>query len=329
MEQSIFKFILRYSKKQQLLMLLLTASSLPFYFISLNIPKDIINGALQGEETDFPKPLEVLGTEIVYLDQLSLLFTLCGLFFVLVLVNGGFKYVISVYKGLLGERMLRRLRYRLYSRILRFPLPHFRKVSQGELIPMITAEVEPLGGFIGDAFALPMYQGGFLLTALFFIFKQDPVMGLAAIAFYPLQGYIIPKLQRQVNLLGKARVKEVRKLSERIGESVSGAQEIHAHDTSRYELAGFASRLGRIFEIRYQIYKKKFFVKFLNNFMNQLTPFFFYSIGGYLVIKGDLSIGALVAVLAAYKDIRAPWKELLGYYQIKEDARINCSARRA
>ncbi|MFQ5959117.1 MAG: ABC transporter transmembrane domain-containing protein [Alphaproteobacteria bacterium] len=303
-------------------MLLFTVSSLPFYFMSLNIPKDIINDALQGSTGDFPKPLEVLGFKIVYLDQLALLFTLCGLFFGLVLINGGFKYYINVYKGRLGERMLRRLRYQLYSRILRFPLPHFRKVSQGELIPMITAEVEPLGGFIGDAFALPMYQGGFLLTALFFIFKQDPIMGVAAIAFYPLQGYIIPKLQRQVNQLGKARVKEARKLSERVGESVAGAQEIHVHDTSSYELANFADRLGRIFDIRYQIYRKKFLVKFLNNFMNQLTPFFFYSIGGYLVIAGDLSIGALVAVLAAYKDIRAPWRELLSYYQIKEDARI-------
>ena len=62
-------------------------------------------------------------------------------------------------------RMLRRLRYMLYARILRFPLPQFRKVSQGELIPMITAEVEPLGGFIGDAFALPALQGGLLLTS--------------------------------------------------------------------------------------------------------------------------------------------------------------------
>ena len=46
--------------------------------------------------------------------------------------------------------MLRRLRYELYARVIRFPLPRFRKVSQGEIIPMITAEVEPLGGFIGD-----------------------------------------------------------------------------------------------------------------------------------------------------------------------------------
>ncbi|NIO41991.1 MAG: hypothetical protein GTO41_18585, partial [Burkholderiales bacterium] len=38
--------------------------------------------------------------------------------------------------------------------------------------------------------------------------------------------------------------------------------------------------------------------------------------------KGELTFGALVAVLAAYKDISGPWKELLKFYQIKEDARI-------
>ena len=322
MEKSIYKFVLRYSKPQQLFVLLITACSLPFYYVSLDIPKKIINGALEGEPEDFPKPLELFGIEFIELDQLVLLSALCGMFLVLVFVNGGFKFFINVYKGLLGERMLRRLRYQLYSRILRFPLPHFRKVSQGELIPMITQEVEPLGGFIGDAFALPMLQGGLLLTALLFIFMQDPWMGIAAIALYPVQGWIIPKLQRRVNLLGKERVKEVRKLSERIGETVSGAQEIHAHDTSQYELADFGHRLGRIFDIRYQIYRKKFFIKFLNNFLNQLTPFFFFSIGGYLVIVGDLSLGSLVAVLTAYKDLAPPWKELLNYYQMKEDSRI-------
>ena len=32
---------------------------------------------------------------------------------------------------------------------------------------------------------------------------------------------------------------------------------------------------------------------------------------GYFVIQGNLSFGALVAVLAAYKDLASPWKELL------------------
>src|SRR6185436_9937343 len=88
------------------------------------------------------------------------------------------------------------------------------------------------------------------------------------------------------------------------------------------ERADISERLGMIYKIRFDIYKRKFFVKFLNNFLAQITPFFFYSVGGYLVIEGKLSLGALVAVLAAYKDILSPWKELLTWYSTKEDVRI-------
>ena len=98
--------------------------------------------------------------------------------------------------------------------------------------------------------------------------------------------------------------------------------EIHTNNTVKLQLTDFAALLGRIYDIRFEIYQRKFFVKFLNNFIGQLTPFFFYSIGGYLVIRGNLSFGALVAVLAAYKDMASPWKELLDFYQQKEDLRI-------
>ena len=63
-------------------------------------------------------------------------------------------------------------------------------------------------------------------------------------------------------------------------------------------------------------------MKALNNFLTALTPFFFFSIGGYLVIDGQLSLGALVAVLAAFKDFSAPLRELFRYYQSLEDVRI-------
>ncbi len=314
-EPSIYRYILKHTKKDQFLLLLLTLLSMPFVYASLEVPKVIINSALGGVNI----PDEILGYPI---DQVKYLFFLCGLFLVLVLINGGLKYVINVYRGILGERMLRRFRFDLFGRLLRFPIPRFKQVSQGEIIPMITAETEPLGGFIGDAFALPAFQGGLLITYLFFIFNQDLLLGLAAIALYPPQLYIIPKLQRRVNELAKQRVQAVRRFSDKVGETVSGISDIHVNDTSSYEKAHVSSRLARIYAIRFDIYKKKFFIKFLNNFLAQLTPFFFYGIGGYFVITGELSLGALVAVLAAYKDLASPWKELLKYYQITEDVRV-------
>jgi len=314
MDRSIFGYILRHSKRAQLTLLALTVISFPFLYATLDLPKTIINDAMAS-----PEGGSFFG---IRLDQVNYLFMLCGTFLVLVLINGAFKYVINVYKGIVGERMLRRLRYELYSRIMRFPLPHFKRVSQGELVQMITAEVEPLGGFISQAFSLPAYQGGTLLTILFFMFAQDPILGIAAIVLYPLQIWIIPKLQRQVNLLGKARVKQVRRIAERIGETSQGVRDIRANDTTQYERARFSKELGIVFNIRLQIYKKKFFIKFLNNFLAQLAPFFFYSIGGYLVIQGDLTLGALVAVIGAHEKLYAPWKELLSYYQLMSDARI-------
>ncbi len=315
MPPSIFRFVWRFSRGQQVRVLLLTVISFPFLYISFEVPKRIINDAIG----DGDAPRALLGLEM---SQLTYLWVLCGIFLALMLINGAFKYVINVYRGVIAERMLRRLRYMLIERILRFPLPHFRSLSQGQTVAMISQESEPLGGFFGDALALPAFQGGILLTILTFMFMQDPVLGVAAIALYPVQVWLIPKLQRIVNSLNKERVRTLRHMSDRIGETVSGVTDIRVNNTERYELASFSSILHKIYHVRFDIYKYKFLIKFLNNFFSQITPFFFYAIGGYLVIKGSLSIGALVAVLAAYKDIYGPWKELLRYYQLMEDARV-------
>ena len=315
LEPTIYRFILRHSLPQQLLLVALTILSFPFLYYSLDLPKTIINRAIGGKQ--FPQ--RILWFD---LNQVPFLLFLCSLFLILVFVNGGFKYYINTCKGKLGERMLRRFRYQLYHRMLRFPLSQFSKTSSAQIIPMITSECESLGGFIGDAFVTPVFQGGTLLTIIFFMFMQDSVLGAAAIALYPLQGYLIPKLQRKVNQLGKQRVRRVREVADRVHESAAGIRDIHANDSVILQLTTFSDILGTMYSIRFEIYQRKFFVKFINNFIAQLTPFFFYSIGGYLVISGNLSFGALVAVLAAYKDLASPWKELLDFYQIKEDSRI-------
>lgn len=321
MENTIFKYILRYSTPQQLYLVAVTVASYPFLYMSLELPKIIVNEAIDGKGPPFTLSLMGFETQVDN-TQIKFLLALSLTYLFLVLMNGTFKFHINVYKGQLSERLLRRLRYQLYERMLRFPLPRFRKLGQGEIIPIITAEVEPLGGFIGTAYADPMFFGGQLIIILTFIVLQDPLLGFAAIAFYPLQIYLIPKLQRHVNRLAKQRIHNVRRLSDHIGESVSGIVEVRANDTAAFELSRFTQRLGRIYSIRFEIYRRKFFIKFLNNFLDKLTPFFFFCIGGYLVIRGDLTLGALIAVLAAYKDLAAPWKEMLVWYQQKEDVKI-------
>jgi putative ABC transport system ATP-binding protein len=313
--------------------------SLPFYYLSLNLPEQIVNQGIQGEGFTSPSDVEtfmritlpfgetLFDQEIVLFDGLQLeqpglLMALSFTFLALVIVNGLFKFVINTEKGRLGERMLRRLRFELADRVLRFPLPYLRRVRQAEVATMIKDEIEPLGGFIGDAFVNPVFLGGQALTAMVFIMVQSPWLGLVAASIVLFQAFLIPRLRVPILRLGRQRQLTARQLAGRIGEIVAGSTEIHAHDTSNYERADLVARLGAIFLIRYEIFRRKFFVKFLNNFLSQLTPFLFYVVGGWLALQGHIDIGALVAVIAAYKDLPGPIKELIDWDQQRNDVQI-------
>ncbi|MFK7834645.1 MAG: ABC transporter transmembrane domain-containing protein [Sulfitobacter sp.] len=312
MERTIFSFIWKFSKREQIALLVFTLFTFPFLYATLELPKRIINDAI-GSDTSV---IDVWGYEV---SQVQFLMALCFAYLGSVLVHGLLKMRLNTMKGVLSERMLRRFRYQLVSRMMRFPRSYFQNTSQGELVSMVTSEAEPMGGLMGDAVAQPVFQAGQMLIIVVFLFLQSVWFGLAGIALIPLQAWLIPMLQRQINLLNKERIKEVRQFSAEIGETAAGIADLRTNGGWRYRLATFTDRLGKLFEVRFRIYQKKFFMKFLYNFITQLTPFFFYAVGGYLAIKGEITVGALVAALAAYKDLSSPWKELLAYYNQTQD----------
>ena len=340
MEKNLFRYIWNHSRREQLVVLVIVAAALPFYFASLSLPRYIVNaiqnsadvvfnGAPAGTATSLlfqiilplpGGPMQVWPGWVAAGEQLIL--ALSFTYLALVMINGAFKFQINTLKGRMGERMLRRLRYELIDRVLRFPTSYFRKLKPAEVSSMVKDEVEPLGGFIGDAFVLPVFQGGLALTALLYIIVQNFWLGCVAGLVVLAQAFIIPALRRPILRLGKERQIAARELAGRVGEIVDGVEEVRINATSNYERADMSTRLGRIFDIRYEIYRRKFFVKFLNNFLGQFTPFLFYAVGGILAVRGHLDVGQLLAVLVAYKDLPAPVKMLIDWDQQRLDVQI-------
>jgi putative ABC transport system ATP-binding protein len=335
MESRLSSYIWKHTKKQQLWILLVVAVSMIPYFMSFDLPKQIVNGPIQGKgfkegatqtfmhiAFDIPGFGNVTLFSGIELDRMSMLFALSAVFLLLVIVNGLFKFYINTYKGKLGERLLRRIRFELVDKILRFPPNQFKRAKGAEIASMVKDEVEPLGGFTGDAFVSPALLGGQALTALFFIIVQNLWLGIIAAAMVGVQGFVIPRMRRRLLVLGRERQLTARELSGRVSEIFEGIGTIRAYDTSNYERADIAARLGRIFRIRYDLYNWKFLVKFINNFLASLTPFLFYCIGGYLALNGQLDIGQLVAVIGAYKDLPGPLKDLIDWDQIRQDVQV-------
>src|SRR5205823_1850857 len=176
-------------------------ASMVVYYLSLDLPKTIINQAIQGVGFKSPDSVKhFLGFD---LERIPYLLALSVVFLVLIVLNGWLKFQINTMKGWMGERMLRRLRYALFDYILRFPLARFRRVKPAEMATMINDEGEPLGGFIGEALITPLFLGGQALTAMAFIVYQHWVLGLVAVAVVRVQAVIIPRLRKRLLVLGR------------------------------------------------------------------------------------------------------------------------------
>ena len=70
MEKSLFGFIWKYSARQQIFILMVTVLTYPVVYVLLELPKLIVNDAVQGD--NFPRT--ILGVDF---DQVPYLLLLC------------------------------------------------------------------------------------------------------------------------------------------------------------------------------------------------------------------------------------------------------------
>jgi putative ABC transport system ATP-binding protein len=336
--QTLYQYIWRHSRRDQLAILALALLAQPFYFLTLTLPKLIINGPIHGKGFEVEGATQsflhvVLEFPVWFsgqwelmtgfpLERIPYLVALSVSYLVLVGLNGFLKFLVNTMKGRLGERLLRRLRFELIDRVLRFPPNHLRRVKQSEIASMVKDEVEPLGGFTGDAIVWPVFLAGQALTAMVFIIAQNFWLGIVSGMIVVVQAVVIPRLRKPILKLGKLRQVQARELAGRVGEIVDGNADIRMQGTANWERAEIVGRLARIFDIRFEIYQRKYFVKSLNNFIAQITPFVFYLVGGYYAIMGKLDVGQLVAVIMAYKDLPGPIKELIDWDLQRQDVEI-------
>ncbi len=79
MEKTVFGYVWQYSRQQQIIMTLMSAASLPFLYLYYEVPKTIINQAIQGTGVEYPLNISkkltfsAFGVEIPLLGPFDLL----------------------------------------------------------------------------------------------------------------------------------------------------------------------------------------------------------------------------------------------------------------
>ncbi|WP_245543789.1 ABC transporter ATP-binding protein [Maridesulfovibrio salexigens] len=292
--------------KLQLILLVVIFFTVAVRLVPLEMQKKIINQAISMRKVD-------------------LLFMYCGFYIASVVSASLLKYLITVLQTYIGQEALAKMRKELYAHILTLPLGYFRKANPGMVVSSLVTELAPAGEYVGQSVAVPVTNLLTLIAFAGYMFYLNPIMAGISIALYPFVIYLVPKLQKKSNNANKKRVDTTRYLSSHINETISGIHEIHGNGSYRIENRKYGAFVDRLFKIRITWILYKQGIKVLNNFFQNLGPFLLFIVGGYLAIQGRFDLGALVAFLSAYEKIYDPWKELMDFYQVHNDAGVRYS----
>ncbi len=302
-EKSLFYWALNGNSVYQVLLVILVVLVVFARVVPLEMQKRIIN-------------------ESIALHQYNNLIPYSAIYLAAIISSSGLKLSINALQTLIGERAMSKMRKNLFNLILTLPLSFFRKTQPGFVVSSLILELSTIGTFAGMAVAAPLTNLLTLLAVSGYLIWLNVKLALATLLIYPVVILILPLLQKKVNTANKKRVDLSRKTSSKIAESISGINEIHAHGTFSEENQKFSFLIDQLKKIRTRWTLLRHSIKTTNNFFVSLGPFIVFILGGYLSIKGELELGALVAFLSAQERLYEPWKELITFYQLYQDADV-------
>lgn len=302
-KRSLASWIFEGNLSWQALLLAIIGIFIATRVLPLEMQKRIVNEAIGRREVD-------------------LLFAYCATYLAAVVLSNACKYGIQVIETLIAQRTLARMRRALLEHVLRLPVGFFRENQPGSVVNAVVNELTVPSNFVGSALSTPVANLLTLIAFAGYLLWLNPLLGLVSLAIYPAAMAVLPFLQRGANRANQKRVDLARTFSGRIAESFHGIHEIHGHAAFRIEQRRFEELIERLRKVRIVWSLFRYGVKSANNFFTSLGPFIVFLLGGWLAIRGELEIGALVAFLSAQEKLYDPWKELIEFYQVYQDGKV-------
>jgi ABC-type bacteriocin/lantibiotic exporter with double-glycine peptidase domain len=232
------------------------------------------------------------------------------------LLLAGSKLAFNLYQAWMSESTIHYVRGHLSDL-------HRQRVDEGDegkddagrVVPIVSKESEELGGFVGEGISGPFVQAGTFVAILGYMLVTEPLLAAIAAVFLLPQIVLMPMLQRFINRLIGSRIELQRELADMIARITPASEEVPSQREMR-------DQIGSVYSNRMRIGVLKFLGKMAVNILNNLAPLAALVIGGYLVIKGQTTLGVVVAFVSGFDRLSDPLRQVIAYYRLYARVRV-------
>ena len=245
----------------------------------------------------------------------QILIVTCICYVISIALSAGISFARASFTGRLGEKLVYKLRIRVFSHLQRQSFSFFTNEKAGVLMTRMTSDIESLTVLFQEGLVNFAVQIVTLIVITIYLIVLNPYLALITLLLVVPVNIILTLWFRKVSIFGYLNVRDkIAAILSNLSESLAGMRVITAfnqrknrsklHDettVAHFEANIFTGRAQAIFGPGTEA-------------VGIVTQAIVLLIGGKMVLNGDLSIGELTAFLLFLTSFFAPIQSLVQLY---------------
>ena len=246
--------------------------------------------------------------------DMMMLNAICIGIVVVFFLRGIFFYGQSYLVSFIGQKVIIDVREVMFRKFQRMPMAYFDKHQTGETMSYITNDVAAIQSALVDQLIELVTEGSILIGSLVLMVVLDWKLSLLTLVVIPLVGQAMKIFGRKIKRNGTIIQERMADITSLLQESISSIRVVKSFVREDYEIKRFC----RQNELNFQAAMKNVQLTSLLTpsveFLAAISVTVIVWFGGYEVVEGTITAGALVAFLTYAVNLANPVKRLSRVY---------------
>lgn len=248
--------------------------------------------------------------EVFLKKDMTMLFLLPLAIVVLFFVKGLFDFGQSYLMSFVGLRVVADLRERLYRHLQALSLSFFTRTPTGYLISRITNDVNLIQASVSNA-VTGVLKDLFTIAGLTgVVFYRNWKLAVISFIILPLAIIPIKRFGRKLREFSRRSQKQMGSITTFLHETITGHRIVKAFNMEDYEIRRFREENNRFFRLVLKRVKVRAISHPLMECIGGVAIAVIVWLGGYSVIRGELTPGAFFSFMTALVLLYTPVRDL-------------------
>ena len=226
---------------------------------------------------------------------------------VIILLIGIASNYLSVYlTGLIGARLLNRLRTDCINSLMRAPADYMSINNRGDIMERISENVETLADFVKNYFKDCLYVPIMIIVYSIYLFRINAIMALCCLLPLVILVPINIRYMKPIKMMSFEYSKKLGLTNNNIQEAFDGAATIKAYNLQPVMSRKYHIAMQKLLKISNRIDAKQYHLEPVSRIIQELPIDIALLLGGILVFTGNVTIGVLIAYISILRNLVSP-----------------------